>query len=101
MKFLENFWICWKYREYIYNLKGGYITSINLEDFKQFYSEISLSIKDDNLFENMMINCWNIGGNNNTGYNKNNENSNNNSGYDRNIRARTGQQIMSMNNRGF
>ena len=88
------------YREYIYNLKGGYIISINFEDFKQFYSEISLSIKDDNIFENMMVNCWNIGGNNNR-LNRNNDAGNNNYGYDKNIRARTGQQIMNMNNRGF
>ena len=88
------------FREYIYNIKGGYITSINLEDFKQFYSEISLSIKDDYIFENMMLNCWNIGSYNNNGFNRNNE-SGNNCGYDRNIRARTGQQIMNMNNRGY
>jgi len=88
------------YREYIYNIKGGYITSINLEDFKQFYSEISLSIKDDYFFENMMLNCWNIGNSNNNGLNRNNDGGNN-YGYDRNIRARTGQQIMNMNNRGY
>ena len=90
------------FREYVYNIKGGYITSINLEDFKQFYSEISIGIKDDYVFENMMINCWNLGGNN-KGMNINNDGIGigNNYGYDRNIRARTGKQIMSMNNRGF
>ena len=88
------------YREYIYNIKGGYITSITLEDFKQFYSEISLGFKDDYAFENMMVNCWNLGWNN-KGININNDNIGNNYGYDRNIRARTGKQIMNMNNRGY
>ena len=71
-----------------------------MEDFKQFYSEISIGIKDDYVFENMMINCWNLGGNN-KGINMNNDNVANNYGYERNIRARTGKQIMNMNNRGY
>ena len=90
------------YREYIYNLKGGFITSINFEDFKKFYAQISLCIKDDNDFESMMSNCWNLNNNNtNNGYNRNNEGNYNDNEYGRNIRARTGQQIMNMNNRGF
>ena len=32
------------YREYIYNIKGRIITNFNLDDFKQFYAEISMSI---------------------------------------------------------
>ena len=87
------------YREYVNNLKGGFINSINFDDFKQFYGEISMSIKDDNAFENMMKNCWNIGGI--SGGNNRNNNGNNNNEYNRNIRARTGQQIMNMKNRGF
>ena len=89
------------YREYIYNIKGRIITNFNLDDFKQFYAEISMSIKDDTAFENMMIYCWNMK-NDDSGLNMgNNNNYNNNYGYDRNIRARTGQQIMNMNNRRF
>ena len=86
------------YREYVNNLKGGFINTINFEDFKQFYGEISMSIKDDNVFENMMKNCWNIGGNSG-GYNKNNNRNNND--FNCNIRARTGQQIMNTKNRGY
>ena len=89
------------YREYIYNLKGGFVVSINYEDFKKFYTEISMSIKDDNVFESMMFNCWNLNNSNNNGYNRNNNGNYNNNGYDRNIRARTGQQIMNMKNRIF
>ena len=85
------------YREYVNNLKGGFINTINFDDFKQFYGEISMSIKDDNVFENMMKNCWNIGGN--SGFNRNNNGNNNE--YNSNIRARTGQQIMNMKNRGY
>ena len=89
------------YREYIYNLQGGFITTINFEDFKKFYSQISLYIKEDSDFERMMLNCWNINNNSNNGYNRNNNGNYNNNAYDRNIRARTGQQIMNMKNRGF
>ena len=89
------------YREYIYNLKGGFINNINFEDFKKFYAQISISIKEDNDFERMMLNCWNINFNNNNGYDRNNNGNYNNNGYDRNIRARTGQQIMNMKSRGF
>ena len=94
------------YREYIDNLKGGYSQSINFEDFKQFYAEIGMTIKDDYNFENMMNNCWNINRNknslnNNMNYNRKNEYNNCNYGYDRNIRARTGQQIMNMKNNGY
>ena len=89
------------YREYLYNLKGGFITTINFEDFKKFYAQISISIKEDNDFERMMLNCWNINYNNNNGYDRNNNGNYNNNGYDGNIRARTGQQIMNMKNRGF
>ena len=89
------------YREYLYNLKGGFITTINFEDFKKFYAQISISIKEDNDFERMMLNCWNINFNYNNGYDRNNNGNYNNNGYDGNIRARTGQQIMNMKNRGF
>ena len=89
------------YREYIYNLKGGFINNINFEDFKKFYAQISICIKEDSDFERMMFNCWNINNNNNNGYNINNIGNYNNNAYDRNIRARTGQQIMNMKNRGF
>ena len=87
------------YREYIYSIRGGYITSINFEDFKQFYAEISLSIKDDYIFENMMMNCWNLG--NSNVFTRNNDSVGNNYDYGGNIRTRTGQQIINMNNKGY
>ena len=87
------------YREYIYSIRGGYITSINFEDFKQFYAEISLSIKDDYIFENMMMNCWNLG--NSNVFSRNNDSVGNNYDYGGNIRTRTGQQIINMNNKGY
>ena len=95
------------FREYIDNLKGGFSQNINFQEFKQFYTEINMSIKDDYIFENMIVNCWNLNrnknnsNNNNINYNMNNEYNNYNYGYDRNIRARTGQQIMNMNNKGY
>ena len=95
------------FREYIDNLKGGFSQNINFQEFKQFYTEINMGIKDEFIFENMIVNCWNLNrnknnsNNNNINYNMNNEYNNYNYGYDRNIRARTGQQIMNMNNKGY
>jgi len=82
------------FREYNDNLKMSYSTTMNLNEFLKFYTEISMFIKDDNLFDNILINCWNINDvldNSNV----NNENFNYNRNYDKNIRERTGKQIMS------
>ena len=82
------------FREYNDNLKMSYSTTMNLNGFLKFYTEISMLIKDDNLFDNILINCWNINDvldNSNV----NNENFNYNRNYDKNIRERTGKQIMS------
>ena len=54
LDFLETF------REYNDNLKGGYSFTMSLEEFLEFYNEISMSIEDDDYFENMLINCWDI-----------------------------------------
>jgi len=85
------------FREYNDNLKMSYSTTMNFNEFLKFYSEISMSIKDDNLFDNILFNCWNA----NFGLedrNVNYFNNNNDRNYDKNIRARTGKQIMNRNN---
>ena len=95
------------FREYNDNLKAGFSSSMIFSEFAMFYSEISMSIRDDNLFDYLLNNCWDLdrmmGNNkyNNSNYINNNVNTNSNSNYDRNIRARTGKQIMNMNNRPY
>jgi Ca2+-binding EF-hand superfamily protein len=84
------------FREYNDNLKMSYSTTMNFNEFLRFYSEISMSIKDDNLFDNILYNCWNINyclEDRNINYNNINDRNN-----DINIRARTGKQIMNRNN---
>ena len=95
------------FREYNDNLKASFSTTMNFNEFAKFYSEISMNIKDDNLFDYMLNNCWDLDRSsrnniNNGNWNNNNYyNNNNNSNYDNNIRARTGKQIMNMNNRPY
>ena len=97
------------FREYNDNLKSSFSTTMNFNEFVMFYNEISMNIKDDNLFDYLINNCWDldrISGNNvnnNDIWNNNNDNNynNRNNNYEKNIRARTGKQIMNMNNRGF
>ena len=54
LDFLETF------REYNDNLKGGYSFNMSFEEFLEFYNEISMSIEDDDYFEKMLINCWDL-----------------------------------------
>ena len=96
------------FREYNDNLKSSFSTTMTFNEFAMFYNEISMNIKDDNLFDYLLNNCWDldrISGNNqknnNMNNNINNNYMNNNMNYDKNIRARTGKQIMNMNNRGY
>jgi Ca2+-binding EF-hand superfamily protein len=97
------------FREYNDNLKSSYSNTMSFNDFVMFYNEISMNIKDDNLFEYLMNNCWdldklsfnNINNNSNWNNNCNNNYNRNNNNYDRNIRARTGKQIMNLNNRPY
>ena len=81
---------------------------MTFNEFAMFYNEISMNIKDDNLFDYLLNNCWDLdrisGANQknaNIYNNINNNYLNNNMNYDKNIRARTGKQIMNMNNRGY
>jgi len=95
------------FREYNDNLKASFSSSMTFSEFAMFYSEISMSIRDDNLFDYLLNNCWDLdrmmGNNkyNNLNYINNNVNTNSNNNYDRNIRARTGKQIMNMNSRPY
>ena len=67
LDFLETF------REYNDNLKGGFSFNMSFEEFCNFYNEISMSIEDDNYFEYLLNNCWNIEPeNNNQNINENN-----------------------------
>ena len=95
------------FREYNDNLKSSFSSSMTFNEFAMFYNEISMNIRDDNLFDYLLNNCWDLDrmiGNNkyyNLNYINNNDNTNNNNNYDRNIRARTGKQIMNLNNRPY
>jgi Ca2+-binding EF-hand superfamily protein len=97
------------FREYNDNLKASFSSSMTFSEFAMFYNEISMNIRDDNLFDYLLNNCWDldrmIGNNkyNNLNYINNNNNGNTISygNYDRNIRARTGKQIMNMNNKPY
>jgi Ca2+-binding EF-hand superfamily protein len=70
LDFLETF------REYNDNLKGGYSFNMSFEEFLDFYSEISMSIEDDDLFEYLLINCWDLKEENNDENENNNLNKN-------------------------
>ena len=39
------------FREYNNNLKSSFISSITFNEFAMFYNEISMNIRDDNLFD--------------------------------------------------
>ena len=48
------------FREYNHNLHGGYDFNMSFQEFNEFYNEISMTIEDDNYFENMINNCYNM-----------------------------------------
>ena len=50
---------------------------MTFEEFLDFYKEISMSIEDDDYFDNLLINCWDINEENND-INENNIDINNN-----------------------
>ena len=54
LDFLETF------REYNDNLRGGYSFSMSYDEFEDFYNMISLCVEDDNYFEKILKNCWNL-----------------------------------------
>ena len=103
LDFIETF------REYNDNLKGKYSFEMNYDEFADFYSEISMYIEDDDYFEKLLKNCWNLEEENPDGnkkINNNTSNNNLNNSYQRsnqynnqNIRMKTGSQII--NNKIF
>ena len=101
LDFIETF------REYNDNLKGKYSFEMNYDEFADFYSEISMYIEDDDYFEKLLKNCWNLEEENSDGnkkINNNTCNNNLNNSYQRsnqynnqNIRMKTGSQIINNN----
>ena len=101
LDFIETF------REYNDNLKGKYSFEMNYDEFADFYSEISMYIEDDDYFEKLLKNCWNLEEENPDGnkkINNNTSNNNLNNSYQRsnqynnqNIRMKTGSQIINNN----
>ena len=104
LDFLQTF------REYNNNLHGGYNYNMSFKEFCDFYTQISLSINDDNYFEIMINNCWDLSDRNDKEENSENinidekrdiikDNNDNkiykeNKQYDKNIRMKTGTQII-------
>lgn len=101
LDFIETF------REYNDNLNGRYSFGMSYDEFKDFYSEISMYIEDDDYFEKLLKNCWNLEEENVDENKNNNTTSNNNiltNSYQRsnqynnqNIRMKTGSQIINNN----
>ena len=101
LDFLETF------REYNDNLIGGYSFSMSYDEFEGFYSMISLCVEDDDYFEKILKNCWNLEKENtdaNMNINSYSNNANLSNNYQRtnqineqNIRMKTGSQIINNN----
>ena len=101
-EFLDNIE---NYKEYLEHLRGAYENNFTLEDFINFYSIAGMNMDDDNIFEFMMNNCWNLDNSSVGKSNMNNMGGNryrNNGGYDYrnnngNLMARAGSQIIGNN----
>jgi len=101
LDFLETF------REYNDNIRGGYSFSMSYDEFEGFYNMISLCVEDDNYFEKILKNCWNLeedstdANMNINAYYYNDDLSNNykrvNQNNKQNIRMKTGSQIINNN----
>ena len=92
--FLEIIDIFKNYKNSVKNENNDIIT---YEDFLDFYKEISMSIKDDKVFEDLLFQCWN----NNKGKNIYviERSGGTNNLQDNNLRIRTANQIL--NNKGY
>jgi len=55
-EFLDNF----EYHFSLLNDNNTKDTKITLDEFIEYYNNISMSIEDDSYFEAMMINAWNL-----------------------------------------
>ena len=87
------------FKNYRLHLEGQnyYDDSLSYQEFLEYYKEISMSIKDDKLFEEILFNCWNITKEKSV-YN-NEENNKINSYEESNLRINTANQIL--NNKGY
>ena len=93
-EFLESIDI---FKNYKNNINGQNFNNntLSYDEFLDFYKEISISIKDDILFEHLLNNCWKIEKENEVYNNSNNNDIN----YleDNNLRIRTANQILNNN----
>ena len=65
--FIDNLQIFLEYNSHLSKANSGYM---NFEDFYKFYSQISMGISDNNYFEYLVNNVWNLdGGSANNYYN--------------------------------
>ena len=87
------------FKNYRLHLQGQnyYDDLLSYQEFLDYYKEISMSIKDDKLFEEILFNCWNITKEKSV-YN-NEENNKINSYEESNLRINTANQIL--NNKGY
>lgn len=85
------------FKNYKNNVKLENNDIITYEDFLDFYKEISLSIKDDKVFEDLLFHCWNNNKDKNI-YDIERSGGLNNL-QDNNLRIRTANQIL--NNQGY
>ena len=92
--FLEMIDIFKNYKNNV-NLENNDI--ITYEDFLDFYKEISLSIKDDKVFEDLLFHCWN--NNKDKNIYENERSGGLNHLKDNNLRIRIANQIL--NNKGY
>jgi len=94
LDFIETF------REYNDNLKGSYSFGMSYDEFADFYSEISMYVEDEDNFEKLLTNCWNLE-DENTNANNNNNITNSyqrsNQYNNQNIRMKAGSQIINNN----
>ena len=95
--FIECIDIFKNYKSHINGYGPNVNEILNYLEFLELFKEISMSIRDDNLFEEYLINCWDIDKDNDA-YNiyKNNELT---SLQENNLRIRTANQIL--NNNGY
>jgi hypothetical protein len=79
--FIDMINIFKEYKEFLYNKKFDFW---NLNDFVDFYTQVSLGITDDSYFEVLMKSVWNFENNNNNFDNNNNNFENNNNNFENN-----------------
>lgn len=79
-----------------YNENGIKNRKVTLEEFINYYNQISMSIEDDKYFEYMINNCWDMDKRNAYKYGGGYRND-----YSGNQRARTGAEIVSNNYRNY